>query len=50
VTAEPSTDTDDAIEIMMSNGFRHLPVLEGGRIVGIVSLRDIVRTQIARRG
>lgn len=49
VTAEPDMDADDAIELMMSNGFRHLPVLEGGRLAGVVSLRDIVRSQIARR-
>jgi CBS domain-containing protein len=49
VTAEPDMDADDAIELMMSNGFRHLPVLEGGRLAGVVSLRDIVRSQIGRR-
>jgi CBS domain-containing protein len=49
VTSEPDVDVDDAIELMMSNGFRHLPVIEGGRVVGIVSLRDIVRTRIRRR-
>jgi CBS domain-containing protein len=50
VTSEADVDVDEAIELMMSNGFRHLPVLEDGRIVGIVSLRDIVRTRIRRRG
>jgi CBS domain-containing protein len=50
VTSEADVDVDEAIELMMSHGFRHLPVLEDGRIVGIVSLRDIVRTRIRRRG
>jgi CBS domain-containing protein len=50
VTAEPAMNADDAVEVMMSNGFRHLPVLDGARIAGIVSLRDIVRTQVGRRG
>jgi CBS domain-containing protein len=49
VTAVPEMDADDAVEVMMSNGFRHLPVLDGARIAGIVSLRDIVRTQVGRR-
>jgi CBS domain-containing protein len=49
VTAEPGMDADEAIELMMSNGFRHLPVLEDGRLTGVVSLRDIVRSQIGRR-
>jgi CBS domain-containing protein len=48
VTARSDLDTDQAVEIMMSNGFRHLPVVEGSTLVGVVSLRDIVRTQVAR--
>jgi CBS domain-containing protein len=48
VTATPDMSADDAIELMMSNGFRHLPVLEAARLTGIVSLRDIVRSQIGR--
>jgi CBS domain-containing protein len=50
VTTEADVDVDEAIAVMMSNGFRHLPVVESGRVVGIVSLRDIVRTRIGRRG
>lgn len=48
VTASPGADADDAAESMMSQGFRHLPVLEGNDIVGIVSLRDILRTHVRR--
>jgi CBS domain-containing protein len=48
ITAEPGMDADDAIELMMANGFRHLPVLDGAKLAGIVSLRDIVRTSIRR--
>jgi CBS domain-containing protein len=48
ITAEPTMDADEAIEVLMSHGFRHLPVLEGGALVGLVSLRDLVRTQIGR--
>jgi CBS domain-containing protein len=49
VTTDADMDADEAIETMMSNGFRHLPVVTGGRLAGVVSLRDIVRTQIGRR-
>jgi len=48
VTVEGGMDADEAAEIMMVNGFRHLPVLEGQTLVGIVSLRDVLRTRIRR--
>jgi CBS domain-containing protein len=48
VTATPDMDTDDATETMMSQGFRHLPVVESRAVVGIVSLRDLMRTRVRR--
>jgi CBS domain-containing protein len=48
VTAEPDMRADEAAEIMMSQGFRHLPVVEENRVMGIVSLRDLLRTRIRR--
>ena len=48
VTASPDMDTGEATEIMMSQGFRHLPVVEGKSVAGIVSLRDILRTRVRR--
>ena len=48
VTADADMDADEATEVMMSRGFRHLPVVEGKTLIGIVSLRDILRTRIRR--
>jgi CBS domain-containing protein len=48
VTVDGSMDADEAAQIMMSNGFRHLPVVEGQALLGIVSLRDVLRTRIRR--
>jgi CBS domain-containing protein len=48
VTASPDMEASEATEIMMSQGFRHLPVVDGKTIAGIVSLRDILRTRIRR--
>ncbi|HET9671285.1 MAG TPA: CBS domain-containing protein [Actinomycetota bacterium] len=48
VTVEGGIDADEAAELMMSNGFRHLPVVEGQTLLGIVSLRDVLRTRIRR--
>lgn len=43
ISVEPSIDTSAAIEMMFKGGFRHLPVVERGRLVGIVSSRDLLR-------
>jgi CBS domain-containing protein len=43
VTASPSTSPEEAARIMIDQGFRHLPVVEGDQAVGIVSIRDVVR-------
>jgi CBS domain-containing protein len=48
MTAEPvavseSTTADEAARLMVENGFRHLPVVDGDRTLGVVSLRDVMR-------
>jgi len=43
VFAAPEWTLDQAAEAMVRGGFRHLIVLEQGEVVGIVSVRDIVR-------
>ena len=45
-TASPQTDVNAAMELMDSGYFRHLPVVEGGALVGIISIRDAVRAHI----
>lgn len=42
-TIEPDDSTDHAASLMIHGGFRHLPVCEGGEVVGIVSIRDLMR-------
>jgi CBS domain-containing protein len=48
VTASPDMDAEEATEIMMTQGFRHLPVVDGNELLGIVSLRDVLRVRIRR--
>jgi CBS domain-containing protein len=45
-TIEPSDSTDHAAALMIHGGFRHLPVVEEERVVGIVSIRDLMRLTI----
>ncbi len=49
VTAGPDVDTEEAAGMLVSGGFRHLPVVEQNRIVGMVSLRDLLSARIGRR-
>jgi CBS domain-containing protein len=46
--AGPETPTEEAAQIMLRNGFRHLPVLDGRHVCGIVSLRDLFAARIRR--
>jgi CBS domain-containing protein len=46
VTATPSTPVDEALEVMDRGYFRHLPVVDGGKLAGIISIRDVVRHRI----
>lgn len=38
----PDIDIDDAADWMMGAGYRHLPVLDGTRLVGMVSIKDLL--------
>jgi len=48
-TIEPDDTTDHAASLMIHGGFRHLPVVEGGKVVGIVSIRDLMRVALDDR-
>lgn len=43
VVADPGWSLDAAAAAMMRGGFRHLVVVEGGRAIGIISVRDVLR-------
>jgi CBS domain-containing protein len=43
VAASPAWSLEEAAVAMIRGGFRHLVVVDGGDIVGVVSMRDIVR-------
>jgi CBS domain-containing protein len=43
ITVDPKTELSQAAELMVSNNIRHLPIVDGGNVVGIVSIRDMTR-------
>ncbi len=47
ITATPQTTVDAAMELMTTGRFRHVPVLDDGRLVGLVSIGDVVKAKIA---
>jgi len=47
-SASPDTPAEEAAQIMLLNGFRHLPIVEGRKVCGVVSLRDLFASRIRR--
>jgi CBS domain-containing protein len=47
-SASPDTPTEEAAQIMLLHGFRHLPIVEGREVCGVVSLRDLFASRIRR--
>jgi CBS domain-containing protein len=46
ITTPPSTTVTEAMAIMTDRRFRHLPVVDGSRILGLVSIGDLVKRRI----
>lgn len=45
-TCSPDDDLDDVLQLMTERRFRHIPTVEDGRVVGIVSIGDLVKHKI----
>lgn len=48
IVAVPEDDLNDISAIMVEKNIRHLPVFENNRVVGMLSVRDIVQTQVSK--
>lgn len=46
-TCHETDSIDTLMSVMTANRFRHLPVVEQGRLVGIVSIGDVVKNRVA---
>jgi CBS domain-containing protein len=42
ITAAPDMPLDEAAKVMLDHGFRHLPVVDGESVLGVVSLRRVL--------
>jgi CBS domain-containing protein len=42
-TMSPDDTTEHAAVLMIHGGFRHMPLVEGDRVVGMLSIRDLMR-------
>ena len=45
-TIAPDDTTDHAAVLMIHGGYRHLPVVDGGAVVGVLSMRDLVQVVV----
>jgi CBS domain-containing protein len=47
ITASPEDSVVSAAVKMIENNIRHMPVVEGGRLIGVISIRDVLRALVA---
>ena len=47
-TCEPGYDVDELMAVMTEHRIRHVPVVEDGRLVGVVSIGDVVKSRITQ--
>ncbi len=46
--AGPEEDINDILTTMISKRFRHMPVMEGDKIIGLISIGDAVKTKLEK--
>ncbi|WP_448096611.1 CBS domain-containing protein [Luteibacter yeojuensis] len=49
VTVAPDASVDECMRLCTDGRLRHLPVLDGGRVVGMVSIGDLVKATISEQ-
>lgn len=46
-TCTPSNSADAVLEMMTKGRFRHLPVLDSGKMIGLISIGDVVKARLS---
>ncbi|MCJ7797790.1 MAG: CBS domain-containing protein [Thermoleophilia bacterium] len=49
VAVTPEHSVEQCMALMMQKHFRHLPVLDGGTLIGVISVRDVVKAAVDER-
>lgn len=49
VMVEADRTYEDCLALMKRNGIRHLPVVDSGRLLGLVSLRDLLQVDVSEK-
>lgn len=49
IYADPDQTVDECLAVMTEKRIRHLPVMDGGQMVGLISMGDLVKTIIAEQ-
>jgi CBS domain-containing protein len=47
VTAKPGNTLDECMAIMTERRFRHMPVVDGEKVIGVISATDLIRESIS---
>ena len=48
IVAVPDDDLNDVAAILIEKGIRHLPVISDHKVIGMLSIRDIIQTQVSK--
>lgn len=49
ITVQPTDDLDYCMELMISRRIRHLPVVENDKVIGLISIGDVVKSIIEKQ-
>ena len=48
-TVKPDTSVEDCMVLMTGKHIRHVPIFEGGKFVGLISIGDVVKSTISQK-
>jgi CBS domain-containing protein len=48
IVAQMDDDLNDIMSVMVEKNIRHLPVVGDGNVIGMLSIRDVIQTQVGK--